>query len=416
VIVGAGLAGLTCAVELTRRGIDCRVLEASDRPGGRVASDHVDGFVVDRGFQILLTAYPEVQRTLDLDALDLQRFEPGAVVRVDGRFARVADPLRRPTALVQSATAPIGSVLDKLRFARETLSVRTGPAAGLLRRPDRTTREAMAAAGFSDRMVERFLRPLFSGIGLDPDLEVSSRRYQLILRMLAVGDAAVPADGMGAIGVQLAARLPEGTLALGCPVDRIDGTTVHTAGGEHVDAAAVVVATEAPAAHRLLGTVVDPGRRSVAAVWFSCDESPLPGRALVLDGEHSGPVANLAVMSQVAPGYAPPGRHVVVGAMPIGRTTEPVAVAPLVDAARSQLRGWFGGAVDRWDVLAAQAVDYGHPDQRPGFSPKQRVDLGAGRFVCGDHRDTASIQGAMYSGRRTAAAVLARLGASPGAS
>ncbi|MCB0995982.1 MAG: FAD-dependent oxidoreductase, partial [Acidimicrobiales bacterium] len=251
-IIGAGLAGLACAGELAGAGVDTTVVEATDRVGGRVATDAIDGFLVDRGFQILLTAYPEAHRQLDLDALDLCRFEPGALVFTGGRLHRVADPLRRPGALLDTLRSPIGTPLDKLRILRLVLSVRRGAAADLLGRPDRSTLEQLDAVGFSDTMIDRFFRPLFSGIQLDPHLEVSARRFAIILRMLAVGDTAVPAKGMAEIPRQLATALPEGAVRLRCPAEGLDGTSVRLATSETIQARAVVVATDGPTAVSLL--------------------------------------------------------------------------------------------------------------------------------------------------------------------
>jgi phytoene dehydrogenase-like protein len=405
VIVGAGLAGLACARTLHEAGIDAVVLEASDGVGGRVRSDVVDGFVLDRGFQILLTAYPELHRWVDLDSLDLCRFDPGARIRVGGRFHTVGDPLRRPADLLSTIAAPIGTPLDKLRVLQAVASVRRGPAADLLRRPDGTTAERLRRLGFSDRAVERFLRPLFAGIQLDPDLEVSSRRFDVILRMLAVGDSAVPADGMSALPEAIAAGLPPGVVRLGTPVGGAGPGTVRTDDGS-LSANAVVVATDGPTAASLTGAVADPGSRPVAALWFGADAPPLRGPRLVLDGDRSGPVRNLAVMSEVSSRYAPQGRASVVAAVPGPDALEPDLPAD----ARRQLRKWFGAEVDGWDLLRVDVIPHGQPDQRPPLHPKQTVRVGEGLFVCGDHRDTASIQGALFSGRRTAEAVLAELG------
>jgi phytoene dehydrogenase-like protein len=405
IVVGAGLAGLACARTLVAAGLDVVVLEASDGVGGRVRTDEVDGFRLDRGFQILLTAYPELARWVDPDELDLCRFAPGARVRVDGRFHTVGDPLRRPQALASTLLAPVGSPLDKLRLLGAVASVRRGTVPDLLRRPDRTTAERLRELGFGDRMVERFLRPLFAGIQLDPDLEVSSRRFEVILRMLAVGDTAVPATGMSALPEAIARPLPSGSVRLRTPVERLDGTSAATAGGT-VSARAVVVATDGPSAARLTGTVPDPGSRPVAALWFAADAAPLEGPLLVLDGDRSGPVRNLAVMSEVAPSYAPPGRASIVAAVP-----GPEALHDgLEGRARDQLRSWFGPSVDGWQLLRADVIPHGQPDQRPPLHPKRPVRLSHGRYVCGDHRDTASIQGALFSGRRAATAVLSDLG------
>lgn len=404
IVVGAGLAGLACARTLTAAGLDVTVLESSDGVGGRVRTDHVDGYLLDRGFQILLTGYPEVGRWVDLDDLDLRRFTPGARVWFDGSFHTVGDPLRRPADLPGTLLSPIGSFADKLRILRAVVSVRRGSVPDLLRRPETTTAERLRSLGFSDRIVERFFRPLFAGIQLDPDLEVSSRRFDVILRMLAVGDTAVPAAGMAALPDAIAAPLPAGCVRLEAPVETLAGTTV-TAAGEQLRARAVVIATDGPTASRLVGSVADPGSRPVAALWFGADRAPLRGPTLVLDGEAGGPVRNLAVMSEVAPTYAPPGRASIVAAVP-----GPDALGgELERTVRAQLAGWFGPEVESWDLLRTDVIPHGQPDQRPPLHPRQAVRLGEGRYVCGDHRDTASIQGALFSGRRAATAVIADL-------
>jgi phytoene dehydrogenase-like protein len=406
VVVGAGLAGLACARTLVAAGRTVAVLEASDRVGGRVRTDEVDGFRLDRGFQILLTAYPEVGRFVDLHALDLRRFAPGALVWLGDGFARVGDPLRRPRDLLPTATARIGTLADKARVLALTASVRRGSVPDLLRRPDGSTLDRLHELGFSSSIIERFFRPLFAGIQLDPTLEVSRRRFEVIFRMLATGDAAVPDRGMGRLPELMAAALPAGVVRLSTPVDAVEGTTVRTPAGEAVRAAAVVVATEGPVAARLLG-LPDPGSRSTGAVWFAAASPPLTDPLVVLDGANSGPVKNLAVMSEVAPGYAPAGGSLVVASVP--GPDGLVAPALLAHAARRQVMGWFGPDVGRWEVLRVDRIRHGHPDQRPPFSPRRAIALGAGRYVCGDHRDTASIQGALFSGRRAAERVVVDL-------
>ena len=410
VIVGAGLAGLACAQDLTRAGVACTVLEASDGVGGRVRTDAVDGFLLDRGFQILLTAYPEVQGRLDVAALEVGLFEPGAAIRRRGRFHRVSDPLRRPLRIPGTVAAPIGTLADKARLVRLVLDVRRHTVRELLRRPDTTTAERLARAGFSDRMMESFWQPLFAGIQLDPDLEVSSRRFDTILRMLAVGATGVPRQGMGTIPAQLTSTLPDDVVRLGASVVGIDRSGVVLEGGEHVSGRAVVVATEGPAAHRLLGArVPDPGSWAAACCWFAAPEPPLPGPLLILDGESSGPAKNVAVMSEVSPSYSPAGRALVAAAVP-----GPAALAPgITGRVREQLARWFDSGTADWEHLRTDVIAHGQPAQGPPLDPKQPVALGEGVFVCGDHRDTASIQGAMFSGGRAASAVLEHLHGAP---
>lgn len=408
VIVGAGLAGLSCARLLHSAGLDVVVCEASDDVGGRVRTDLLDGFRLDRGFQILLTAYPELVRWFDLDSLDLRRFRPGARVRVGESFRTVGDPLRRPLDLPATAMAPIGSIADKLRILRLVASVRSGAAADLLRRTETSTLERLEADGFSPRIIERFFRPLFAGIQLDPELEVTSRRFEMIFRMLAVGDSGVPAQGMGAVSRALAEPLPEGLVRLETAVASVGPGRVRPTDGAEVSARAVVIATDGPAAARLTD-IADPGSRPVAALWFSSPEPPLRGPLLVLDGSGSGPVKNLAVMSEVAPSYAPAGHSLTVAAIPGPASLS----ASLQTDVRRQMSQWFGSQVDDWELLRLDVIPHGQPDQRPPTNLRRSCRLGDGLYICGDHRDTASIQGALFSGRRVAASVLSDLQTAP---
>jgi phytoene dehydrogenase-like protein len=412
VVVGAGLAGLSCAVALHDAGIPVQVYEASDGVGGRVRTDHVDGFTLDRGFQVALTAYPEMHRQLDMAALDLQAFDPGALVWRKGKGSVVGDPFRRPMTALSTVAAPIGSPFDKARIALLRHRLRGVHPARLLQGDDISTREALADAGFSDTIIERFFRPLVGGIQLDPDLTDSRRMFDVIFRMLADGDSAVPAAGMQAIPQQLANRLPAGTVHLDAPVTATSTTSITVGdatiaaaavGDATIAAAAVVVATEGPVAASLLG-LAPVESKSVGAVYFSAPEAPIDDKLVVLDGTGRGPVLNVAVMSNVAPTYAPTGAHLIVAALP-GHDGDTIETD-----ARSQLRGWWGSQVDTWEHLATYRIAHGQPRQRPPFQPKRRVRLDDGRFVCGDHRDTASIQGAMYSGRRCALAVVDEIG------
>jgi phytoene dehydrogenase-like protein len=401
VVVGAGLAGLAAARTLADHGLEPLVLEASDDVGGRVRTDVVDGFLLDRGFQVYLTAYEEGKRLLDLDALDLRPFAPGAIVRVDGGLHRVADPLRDPGALLSGLRAPVGSPADKIRAAALGARLRFGPVESGSAGADVTTAAEMARLGFSRRMVDTFLRPLFAGILLDADLETSARMFRFVYRMLASGDAAVPASGMQQIPRMLAAGLPDGSVRTGAGVVAVAPDRVTLEGGEAVEAGAVVVAVEGPEAARLLG-IPDPGSRGVSAVYYAADEPPFDGPFLVLNGEGpgAGPVTNLAVMSNVSPYYAPAGKVLVCAAC-LG--TDPA----IEDGARRQVREWFGPAVDGWEHLRTYRIAHAQPEQRPPFDPRRPARLDGGVYVAGDHRATASIDGALCSGRHAAEAVLA---------
>lgn len=400
IIVGAGLAGLRCAGVLERSGVPWLILEAQDGPGGRVRTDHVDGFQLDRGFQVLLTAYPEARAALDYAALDLHAFQPGALVRAAGGFHKVVDPRRKPFSTLRTARAPIGSLSDKARVARLRRRLRRLSLDDLWRRPERTTREALTAYGFSTQMIERFWQPLLAGIQLDPKLHTSSRMFDFVLRMLADGDSALPAAGIQAIPDQLAAGLSPGRIRYGATVVAVDSGGVWLQDGELVRGQAVVVATDGPTASRLIPSLPAPDSHSVGCLYFAAEHPPVDEPVIVLNGEGTGVVNNMCVPSVVAPSYAPSGLSLVSVTVLSGPSHDQT----LEGAVRDQLRGWFGRRVDTWRLLRRYDIAHAQPAQPPpALSPPQRpVEVDAGIFVCGDHRDDASINGALSSGHRAA--------------
>ena len=405
VVIGAGLSGLAAARQIQQSGLSVVVLESSDAVGGRVRTDNVDGFLLDRGFQVLLTAYPELATQVDMDALDLQAFDPGALVWLQsknggpGKGHVVSDPFRKPSTLFATTFAPIGSVIDKLRIVVLRLRVLRGAAPNLLRNNDMSTLDALRSAGFSHRMIKTFFTPLFGGVQLDPQLATSRRMFDIIFRSLSEGQSVLPARGMQALPEQLASHLAHNTVRLNAPVASLDGTTVVLSTGERITSRAVVVATEGPTASKLLD-LPPVQSRTAGCVYFSADSPPNDKKYVILDGSGKGPVLNVALISNIAPSYAPPGKHLIAAALP------GVITGDLEQLARKQLREWWGPQVDSWKHLRTYAISHGGPVQSAPFSPKQRVSLGNGRFVCGDHRDTGSIQGALYSGRRCGEAVV----------
>ena len=399
VVVGAGLAGLSCAAHLHRGGKTVRVIEASDGIGGRVRSDLVDGFILDRGFQVVLTEYPELHRQLNVEALDLRFFEPGAAVWINGKTHVVSDPFRRPLTTASTAFAPIGSPLDKARIALLRARVMRRKSPQLLRGEDMTTKEALRAAGFSSKMMETFFRPLVGGIQLDPSLSASRRMFDVIFKALGSGSAGVPARGMQSIPQQLFDQLPSNSVSLSTPVVAVTSNSITTKDGQTIQARNVVVATDGPAAAQML-SLPTVASRSVSCVYFAAPTAPFDHNYIVLNGTADGPALNIAVMSNISSHYAPNGQHLIAAAIPQSMDES------LEDTVRQQLRDWWGPQVDTWKHLKTYRIAHGQPDQSPPFSPKKKIRIAENLFVCGDHRDTASIQGALFSGRRCAETIL----------
>lgn len=408
VIIGAGIAGLTCARELVRGGIAPRVLEAADGVGGRMRTDLVEGFRLDRGFQVFLTASPEAKRQLDYAALELGTFEPGALVYRDGRLHRLMDPWRRPRKAVATAFAPIGTVMDKLRVTQLRSAARSETIEGLFHGPERPAIATLQEGfGFSDGMIEGFLRPFFAGLFLESELATSDRMLHFLFRMLSDGAAALPAAGIEAIPRQLAVALPPGAVRLGARVVGAGRSHVVTDAGERIEAESVVLATDGEVASRLSGGEVPPPRwHGTACLHFDAGEPPVTEPIVVLNGEPgAGPINEVAVPSNVRPSYAPPRRSLV--------SASTVGMADADDEtlrrnAVGQLRGWFGPSVDRWRHLRTYRIPKAAPAFVPPTEPPQDrpVRLQSGVYICGDHWSVPNLNAAMGSGRRVAEAIL----------
>lgn len=414
IVVGGGLAGLSCAKQLVSNGLSCRLLEAGDQIGGRVQTDALEGFLLDRGFQVFLTAYPEAQAVLDYEALRLCSFTPGALVRYGGKFQRLADPWRQPQHALATAISPVATLLDKLRIARFRSDMGRCELESIYQRPEKTTLESLRARGFSDMVLERFMRPFFGGIFLEPTLQTSSRMGEFVFRMFAQGGATLPEEGMGEIPKQLASDLPTGVIRTASTVSGVSsspgGQKVRLESGKELLSRAVVIATEEPVARKLLE---DPaalptarGAVGVDNLYFAAEKPPLAEPTLVLNGEGAGagPINNLAVPSLVSPRYAPPGKSLISVSVLDGEADK----SALLEQVRRQLGDWFGEAAQKWRHLRTYSIPYALPSQLPSeLDPVSKPSrLAAGLYVAGDHCDTASINGALAAGRRAAEAVL----------
>lgn len=404
VIIGAGLAGLCCARRLTEAGVSFQIVEASDGIGGRVRTDEVDGFLLDRGFQVLLTAYPEARQILDYSLLDLKPFSPGALSWFAGRMNRLVDPWRTPGMWLEGLRSDFGTLGDKLRMARLRSRVKRTSIEEIFRRPDRSTKDALKAEGFSQEIIHRFFRPFLGGIFLDGEVKTSSRMFEFVFKMLSEGDTSVPARGMRAIPRQIVEKFGGQAIRLGSRAESLHENEITLAGGETIRARAIVVATDGPSAAHLVGEA-EVASRSVSCFYYSAEEPPVKGPMLTLNGDGAGPVNNFAVMSQVAPSYAPAGKHLISVSV-LG--TQELTDAQLSGFIIAQMKNWFGPVARTWHFLKSYKIPHAQPQQFPGAlePPERSVRVRPGIYVCGDHRDNASINGAMLSGRRAAEAVI----------
>jgi phytoene dehydrogenase-like protein len=410
IIVGAGLAGLTCARVLAESGAAVTLFEASDGVGGRVRTDAVDGFLLDRGFQVYFTSYPVSRRYLDHTKLDFRAFDPGAILHWEGKSDVLSDPLRDPKALVPTLLSDAASPADKLRTAGLAAKILPGTAATAATEnsgADTSTLDYLRASGLSERYIDSFYRPFFGGVFLSRTLYTSSRVFRFTFRMLATGRTVVPAKGMGEIPKQLAANLPADHILLDSPVEALlrDGDRVvgvRARGQEH-EADAVVVATDAPTAGELTGEAVPEG--SVGEVCLYYETSGLEsGKKIMLNAEDGAFVNNAVEISNVSERYAPDGRHLLYAVTLEGQD---LPDGELHRRGVEELSRWYPEANFR--PLGLRRIPYGQFAQPAGIHddlPRNRPAT-PGLFLAGEYTEDSSINGSMLSGEKAAGEVLA---------
>ncbi|MGO8670879.1 MAG: FAD-dependent oxidoreductase [Capsulimonadaceae bacterium] len=419
-VVGAGLAGLTCALHLLDSSADVLVLEASDEAGGRVRSDWVDGYVLDRGFQVLLDCFPAVVRTLDTPALGLRAFDPGVIVCRDAQQYLLTDPLRHPSTseILQSAASPFISPADKVRLLKLANDLRQCPPTPHSPALDALcTREYLRSRGFSEHIIADFFAPFFGGILLDRSLSASAAVFVYYFQMLMRGRVTLPRDGMGAVARQLSAPLEAaGRLRLSSQVARIlrDGPMVcgvKLRDGEEIGADAVVVATDAPTAFRLTGVETPPGALAAVTIYFGGNKALSSSRMPYLNANSDAFVNSLQLITNVAPSYAPPRRHLISAGI-IGLPE--VGDEALAEWAMADIRRMLAPdreatrALAGYGPLRVYRVPYAQFPQPPGtltHPAQHESEAGEGLFFAGEWTEYSSIDGAIASGERCANAV-----------
>ncbi len=449
-VIGGGIAGLTAANYLQQFGRRAIVLEASDGFGGRVRTDSIDGYLLDRGFQVFQTAYPEAQQLLDYPSLRLTPLEPGALIRASGKWVRMSDPWRRPQYLLSTLLNSIGSLADRWRLFRLRRDAMSGEADYWLKQSqDVSTVELLRDHyQFSDSFIDGFLRPWLSGIFLERELSTSANFLRFVFRMMASGNISYPRQGIQAIPDQLASKLPTGDLRTGAVVRAIshDGE-VELESGERLPSAGVILAVDGKSMSRIAGVsngeFENRNYLETTVVYFSAPDPPIHERVLMLNGDGHGPVNHAFVISNASPAAAPSGRSLISVNL-IGQTPHPNGTSnPLADqraaedsgtashqdagargsnrwasqqtelvstvyqAVVDQMTEWFGQSVKQWELVAVRQIKDALPAQPPGTDltgvrRSERFSVPRGVVVCGDHVTNASLNGAMLGGRLAA--------------
>ena len=405
IIVGAGIAGLSAAVYLHRQGRKVLLLEASDRPGGRIKTDSHEGFLLDRGFQVLLTAYPETQALLNYRDLNLKKMLTGATVLYDGGSFEIADPLRRPSAAFATLFAPVGTLKDKLNTLWLKNKLQKLTIKEIFEQPEQTTRKQLEDYGFSPKMIERFYAPFLSGIFLENELSTSRRMFDFVMKMFSDGDVAVPALGMEEIPKQLVAMLPKSSIQCNTKVTAIDGSKIIIEDGTVFEANQILLATTANNLTQKFFPKQKQTSHQVTNIYFEANEAPTKKAVVILNASTQKKwVNNLTVMSNVSKSYAPKGK-VLISVSYNGITT--VDDTTLAENMKQELKQWYGEKVTSWKMLKAYRIEYALPSQE---SVRNEIDaseikISDSLFICGDHLLNGSINAALKTGRLVAEAM-----------
>jgi phytoene dehydrogenase-like protein len=401
-IIGAGLAGLTAANVLKSAGVGIKILEAADGIGGRVRTDKVNGFLLDRGFQVLLTAYPEAQRFLDYERLDLQAFIPGALILGKERISEIGDPLRRPLSLWSTLWSPAGTLADKLRMLRLKIKLAGKSIGKIFLEPETSTQIYLEQQGFSARMISQFFKPFMTGIFLETKLATSSRMFEFVFKMFSEGDAAIPAKGMGMIPEQLAEDLSPDELVLNEKVSAFEKGIVTTTSGRSYTSSYVLIATNELDLPVPFQKPVSTWH-SVVNMYFTANTLPFQKPIIALNTAEGGLVNNIAVMNAVSPAYSTNGEALI--SLSIVVDVSHLSEAQLQAEVMREMSAWYPDASD-WQHLKTYHVNYALPvDDQVSYEPRVNK-LAENCYICGDHLMNGSIDAAMKSGRLAAEAII----------
>jgi protoporphyrinogen oxidase len=404
IIIGAGISGLIAAIELEKQGVQPVIYEASDRVGGRVKTDKLDGFKLDHGFQVLLTAYPEAQKYLDYEALDLKTFSPGALIYDGNQPFALSDPLRQPGTLASMIFSRVGTIGDKIKMWSLSRMLKKKSIEEIFESEETTTMQYLNNYGFSEKVITHFFKPFFSGIFLETELATSSRMFEFVFKMFSEGNAAVPANGMQEIPNQLAAQLKNTRIHFNKEVSRIEGQTIAFVNGDMVEAEKIIIAADP---YNILPGLSSQTQdyHSVINLYFSVDRSVIQKPLIGLVSKNGALINNFNYMTDVSTDYAPEGQCLLSISVVKEISLKQEELVRAIKKEFSELTGQDTGSMQFLKMYHIKKALPILEDIQAEIQPTAtRIQNKV--FLAGDYLLNGSLNAAMASGRAAALAAL----------
>lgn len=403
VVVGAGIAGLTAAYLLQKKGYKVHVFEAANQVGGRIRTDKVEGFLLDRGFQLFYSAYPEVKNFIDVKKLGVGQIYNGALIRYNDDFSLLSNPNKEFKDIMSTLIASNASWKDKMKMYK-LLAESSGLREKKIDvKKDVPAKEYLNQLGFSEKFINSFFKPFLASTFLDNDLETSSSLLRFIFKMFSKGAVGLPKEGIGSVPKQLANKLKPGTIHLQSKVKKISPTGIQLLKGDFISADRVLVATNPLALQEILPEYqIDLGSRNVSCLYFTSNIPPVAKPVIVFNGEDKGLVNNMCVVNLVQPTYAPKGSYLI--AVNITKSHD-FDDEELVDEVMKEMAHWYGVKVNSWEHIKTYHIKYALPKENKMVDAEYAVQYNEKVFICGDHLSYGSMNAAIKSGK-TAASLL----------
>ena len=395
IVVGAGISGLSCALELEKNGYRVQILEKENHPGGRVHSDVINGFILNRGFQVLQTGYPETKRLLDYEKLELCNLDSEVWIMNNNTIKKLYDPIQNPSNLLKAAFSNVGTFQDKLRLLQLRQSTTSRSTNKIFQENETTSLEQIKNYGFSDLIINEFFKPLFGGAFLDNKLDTTSRMFNFVYKIFSIAPIAIPKYGMKSIPEQLEAKL-ESKISFNTNVVKLDNKNVFLE-NETLSADVIVLAANHDSAKKLIPSIEEIQWNSTSCYYFVADSPPFSSKVVLLNGNNRGEINNVFVPTNISKSYSPNHKS-IISVSTIGLNNNESEI-------RNELNNWFGNQTEDWKLLHTYHIEQALPRMSvPSVSHSQYVN---GIHMCGDYLTSSSIHGSMHSGRMTANQIIA---------